>query len=102
MRPIMLSKLYSVNPRLVKGLRKGSLVDFTEFMQMTTSQATAEIFETAFRALPKKARSAVIERLLLDDEFMEDLFDIVTIEQRRRQPSRSLEEYLASKKKQQG
>jgi hypothetical protein len=66
---------------------------------MTTAEATSEIFWTAFRALPKKQREAVIEKLLKDKEFMEDLIDIVIIEQRRKEPSRSLDEYLAERKR---
>jgi hypothetical protein len=62
---------------------------------MTTVEATSEVFWTAFRALPKKEREAVIEKLLRDKEFIEDLIDIVIIEQRRKEPSRSLDEYLA-------
>jgi hypothetical protein len=66
---------------------------------MTTVEATSEVFWTAFRSLPKKQRGAVIEKLLKDKEFMEDLVDIVIIEQRRREPSRSLDEYLTDRKK---
>ena len=61
---------------------------------MTTTEATAEVFWTAFRALSKKEREAVVERLLRDKEFMEDLIDIVIFEQRQNEPSRSLDEYL--------
>ncbi|MEK7369078.1 MAG: hypothetical protein AABZ62_05380 [Planctomycetota bacterium] len=66
---------------------------------MTTTEATAEIFWTAFRALSKKEREAVVEKLLRDKEFMEDLTDIVIIEQRKEEPSRPLEEYLADRRK---
>ncbi|MDA8215011.1 MAG: hypothetical protein M0Z64_07020 [Nitrospiraceae bacterium] len=66
---------------------------------MTTAEATSEVFWTAFRALPKKQREAVIEKLLKDKEFMEDLIDIVIIEQRRKEPSRSLDEYIAERKR---
>lgn len=66
---------------------------------MTTTQATAEVFWTAFRALKKKERGAVVERLVGDKDFMEDLYDIVLLEQRKREPSRPLEEYLAERKK---
>jgi hypothetical protein len=61
---------------------------------MTTADATAEVFWTAFRSLPKRGREAVIEKLLKDKEFMEDLIDIALLEQRRKEPSRSLDEYL--------
>ena len=66
---------------------------------MTTTEATAEIFWTAFRALSRKEREAVVEKLLSDKEFMEDLTDIVIIEQRKGEPSRPLEEYLADRRK---
>ena len=66
---------------------------------MTKAEATSMVFWTAFRALPKVEKVAVVERLLKDKEFMEDLIDIVILEQRRREPSRSLEEYLESRKK---
>ena len=65
---------------------------------MTASTATAEIFWTAFRALPKKQRNAVVERLLQDEDFLEDLIDLATLEQRKTEPSRSLDEYLVDRK----
>lgn len=66
---------------------------------MTTAEATSEVFWTAFRALPKKEREAVVEKMLKDKEFIEDLIDIVIIEQRSKEPSRSLNEYLADRKR---
>jgi len=41
----------------------------------------------------------VVEKMLNDKEFVEDLIDIVIIEQRRKEPSRSLDEYLADRKR---
>jgi hypothetical protein len=66
---------------------------------MTNIEATSEVFWTAFRALPKRQRVAVIDKLLKDKEFIEDLIDIVIIEQRSKEPSRSLDEYLADRKR---
>lgn len=66
---------------------------------MTITEATAEVFWTAFRALSKKERQAVVEKLLKDREFMEDLIDIVILEQRKDEPSRPLDEYLAERRK---
>ncbi len=37
--------------------------------------------------------------MLRDKEFQEDLMDAAIIRQRRREPSRPLEEYLSAKKK---
>jgi hypothetical protein len=66
---------------------------------MTASQVKAEIFWMAFRGLPKKEKQSVIERLLKDKEFMEDLIDLAILKQRRKEPSRPLEDYLAERKK---
>lgn len=65
---------------------------------MNTTEATASVFWTAFRSLSKKEREAVIEKLLNDREFREDLIDIVILEQRQNEPSRSLNEYLSDRK----
>lgn len=66
---------------------------------MTTIDATSEVFMTAFRALPKKAREAVVDKMLRDKQFREDLMDAAIIEQRRIEPSRPLEEYLSERRK---
>lgn len=66
---------------------------------MSTVDATSEVFMTAFRALPRKVREAVVEKLLSDNEFREDLMDAAIIEQRRNEPSRPLEQYLSDKGK---
>jgi hypothetical protein len=66
---------------------------------MTNVEATSEVFLTAFRALPKKAREAVVEKMLSDKEFLEDVIDTVIIEQRRREPSRNLDDYIADRRK---
>ncbi len=66
---------------------------------MTNVEATSEVFLTAFRALPKKAREAVVEKMLSDKEFLEDVIDTIIIEQRRREPSRNLDQYIADRRK---
>lgn len=58
---------------------------------MTAIEATAEAFWNAFRALSEKEREAVVERLLQDKEFREDLIDMVILEGRKEEPSRSEE-----------
>ena len=62
---------------------------------ITHTQATAEIFLTAFYALSKRDQTTVVQRLLEDQEFLEDLMDVAVLEQRRHEPSRPLTEYLA-------
>jgi hypothetical protein len=70
-----------------------------EVFIMTTIDATSEVFMTAFRALPKKAREAVVDKMLRDREFREDLMDAATVEQRRKEPARPLEDYLSDRRK---
>ena len=60
---------------------------------MTTVEATARVFWLAFKALPKKERAAVVEKLLHDKDFAKNLMDSAILEQRRKEPSRSLEAY---------
>ena len=62
---------------------------------MTAAAATAEIFWTAFRALPRAERQAIVVKLLADRQFREDLIDAAVIDQRRKEPARPLGEYLA-------
>ncbi len=68
-------------------------------VKMSVIEAKADVFWMAFKSLPKKERQSVIERLLKDTEFMEDLIDIAILEQRREEPSRLLENYLAEREK---
>ena len=66
---------------------------------MTSVQAKAEVFWAAFRTLSKKERGAVVQKLVKDKEFREDLIDMVLLEKRRREPARVLEAYLADRRK---
>ena len=66
---------------------------------MILEDARSEIFWMAFKGLPKKEQQCVVERLLRDNAFREDLIDIAILEQRRREPSRPLKEYLAEREK---
>lgn len=43
---------------------------------MTAREATAEVFWTAYRTLPRQARTAVLGRLLRDRQTREDLLDM--------------------------
>ena len=55
---------------------------------------TADTVYATFRKLKPKEREALIERLLEDRQFREDLLDIATIEQRRHESGRPLRQYL--------
>jgi hypothetical protein len=66
---------------------------------MSKTEATAEVFWTAYRALPQREQQAILQRLMQDDAVRRDLQDLATIEQRRREPVRPLREYLANARK---
>jgi len=63
-----------------------------------TVRETADTVYATFRRLKPVEREAVIEHLLQDREFREDLLDVATIEQRRHETGRPLREYLATRK----
>lgn len=64
---------------------------------MQVSEARADVFWLAFKSLPKKERQLFFEKLMIDKEFREDMIDISIIEQRINEPSRPIEEYLATR-----
>ena len=64
---------------------------------MNTNEAKAEVFWLAFKSLSKRDQHAIVERLLTEKDFREDLIDISTVEQRRNEPSRPLGDYLAER-----
>jgi hypothetical protein len=66
---------------------------------MTASQATAEVFVTALRALPRKQRDEVLARIASDPDLREDLLDRALLLERRREPSRPLRDYLAERRR---
>jgi hypothetical protein len=66
---------------------------------MIVKEAKAEVFWMAFKGLPRKEQHLIVQKLLQDREFVEDLLDLAVIEQRRAEPSRSLEEYLTEREK---
>jgi hypothetical protein len=66
---------------------------------MTASQATAEVFMTALRALPKKEREAVLARIANEPDMREDLIDLALVAKRRREPSRPFRRYLAERQR---
>ncbi len=64
---------------------------------MRQPQATAEVFYTAFQALKKSEREAFIARLLQDEKLAEDFRLAAVIEKRRKEPTVSLDDYLAKR-----
>jgi hypothetical protein len=69
--------------------------------KMTTTQATAKVFWTAFKVLPIEEKRAVLQYIILDENLRRDLMDLSVIEERRNEPGRPLREYLKEKAKKQ-
>jgi hypothetical protein len=65
---------------------------------MSASDATAEVFVTAFRALKPREREAVWQKLVSDKRLAEDLADTLALEARRRQPTTSFRDVLKDHK----
>jgi len=61
---------------------------------MTQTEAMAEVFLTALKALPKTQRDAVVVRIARDEEFVHSIIDLSTISKRCDEPSRPFREYL--------
>lgn len=64
---------------------------------MTSSEATAEVFWTAFGALPPEARDRFMEKMLADPtlrEELEDLLDLEVVAERSSEPTRPLDDVL--------
>ena len=66
---------------------------------MTKSEATAEVFLTAFHALSKKEREKVILGITRDKKMREDLIDLAIIQARKKEPARPFREYLQNRNK---
>ena len=63
-------------------------------MIVTETEFTAEIFWTAFKALPHAEQQAFLRRLLRNNRLRHDLIDLAIIEERRDEPDRPLRDYL--------
>lgn len=63
-----------------------------------TQAATADVFLTALKALPKAERDAVLVRIARDKTFARDILDLGLIAKRRSEPSRPFREYLSKRR----
>jgi hypothetical protein len=61
---------------------------------MSATEATAEVFVTAFKALKRKEREAVLQKLFSDARLAGDLEDTLALEARRSQPRTPLRDAL--------
>jgi len=60
-------------------------------------QATAEVFLTALKALPKVERDAVVVRIARDKAFTREILDLAVLADRQNEPSRPFRKYLSEK-----
>jgi DNA-directed RNA polymerase specialized sigma24 family protein len=61
---------------------------------MSATEATAEVFVTAFKSLKPRQREAVLERMLEDESISADIADTLALESRRHQPRRPFRQVL--------
>ena len=65
---------------------------------MKAQGATAEVFLTAFRTLPRKEQDIFLSEVMKDKKLREDLIDIAIAEGRARDKSRSFRDFLKAQK----
>lgn len=63
---------------------------------MAPYQATAEIFMTAFKALPAKERRTFLTKLLKDNALREDILDIAIATKRSHEKTKPFRGFLKS------
>ena len=61
---------------------------------MSATEATAEVFVTAFKSLKPRQRDAVLEKILNDKELSEAVADSLALESRRHQPRQPFRQVL--------
>ena len=61
---------------------------------MMHTEATAEVFWTAFKALSRKEQDAVVARLAQDKRLRKDVIDIAIATERANNPTRPLKQVL--------
>ncbi len=69
---------------------------------MTSQQATAEVFLTAFKGLPRREQEVILARIARDRRLrrvLEDVSDLLVVEEERGKPSRLLREYIAERER---
>ncbi|MFH1245815.1 MAG: hypothetical protein V1662_04945 [Candidatus Omnitrophota bacterium] len=66
---------------------------------MTVIQAKAEVFLTAFNAMPKPEQNAILFGLIHNARLREDIIDLTIAETRNCQSSRPLKNFLAELRK---
>lgn len=66
---------------------------------MTTKQATAEVFVTAFKALPKQEQNAFLFTIIKDHSFREDVIDLAIAVKRSTEKCKKLHTFARNLKR---
>jgi hypothetical protein len=64
---------------------------------MKTTQSKAEIYLMALESLSAADKKKIIAHLLEDEELREDILDVALIQQRKGEPARPFNQFLAEK-----
>ncbi|MBI3914772.1 MAG: hypothetical protein HY327_11395 [Chloroflexi bacterium] len=64
---------------------------------MTRTQATAEIFWTAFRVLPPREKLAVLKRILKDKELRQTVIDLSGVKNPRKDRAPARRKYMTAR-----
>ena len=65
---------------------------------MKTKGATAEVFLTAFKTMPKKEQDIFLTKLMKEKRLREDLIDIAIAESRAKDKGRPFRDFLKEQK----
>ena len=65
---------------------------------MTSAHATAEVFLTAFQALPHRVQDEFVSLIVQDKKLREDLIDLAIAESRIKEPARPIKQFLSELK----
>jgi hypothetical protein len=57
---------------------------------MTVKESVGEVFYTAFKSLSRQQKELLLEKMLRDSEFREDLLDIALIEEAKTEGGRRI------------
>ena len=66
---------------------------------MTTKEAVADVFMTAFHALPSAEQDVILTKMVKDRALREDLIDLAIAEARSHERARPFRSFLAEIKK---
>lgn len=68
---------------------------------MKSTNATAEVFYTAFKSLKNSEQTIIIEKIISDPELRAELFDVLLIEEAKKTKGKSIsaKDYFAKRRK---